>query len=104
MEQPKNTIEAEGAELNGGSRSVERLVGRFSCKEHDALWTALHHCAGCYRDEPKPYPDAEAVYSWLTATTRHGLVCELVDQLHAMGFSIVPNAADERHSPAKENL
>lgn len=69
---------------DGGSD--QRLVGHFSCVEHDALWTALHCCAA--RDGAA---EAGGVYEWLQKTSRTGVVCGLIEQLHTLGFCIMHN-------------
>jgi hypothetical protein len=86
---------------NGGSRSVDHIVGHhFGCKEHDALWVALHAAA---IEEIKPQGDyqvTDIVYEWLKEETRHGIVCAIMRELRRRGFHISPNVRDQGSAPS----
>jgi hypothetical protein len=85
---------------NGGSRSVDHIVGHhFGCKEHDALWVALHAAAIEELQPQGDYQVTDIVYEWLKEETRHGIVCATMRELRKRGFHILPNVRDHRWLP-----
>jgi hypothetical protein len=83
-----------------GADSLDRIVGHhFGCKEHDALWVALHAAAIEEMDPQGDHQVTDIVYDWLREETRHRIVYAIVRELRKRGFHILPNVRDHRCSP-----
>jgi len=63
-----------------------KLTEMFGTDEELAsLYTALHNAAGAFFNE------SAKLYDYIESTPRTSFVCELLDELHELGFEIRTN-------------
>ena len=69
----------------------DNLFGSDEHNEFQAVYDALHRCGekNCMSDLPEDAEPRAKLYEWLERTPRTSLTCELVNELHEMGFKIV---------------
>lgn len=54
----------------------------FGQDEHNALYTSFHNAADAH------FTEAGKLYNYIEQAPRASLVCELIDELHELGYEI----------------
>ena len=69
----------------------KKLFGGDSSEEYQAVYDAIHYCGekNCASELGDDALPQDKAYEWLGGTPRTSLTCELVNELHEIGFKIV---------------
>ena len=78
-------------ELVKNKYKAKKLFGGVGSEEYQAIYDAIHYCGekNCMSDLGDDAEPKDRAYEWLGGTPRTSLSCELVNELHEMGFKIV---------------